>query len=85
VKLPDNSDREYLQIISDSENTRLGLAFKTQVQQHQAVLDRIHPQNLRDGTVGAGVFAGEALATSTNTGAGYVEVTYTISIKLALS
>ena len=34
VKLPDNSDRKSSQVISDGENTRLGLAFKTLVEQH---------------------------------------------------
>ena len=34
AKLPDNSDRVPSQVISDGENTRLGLEFKTQVEQH---------------------------------------------------
>lgn len=57
VKLPDNSDRKSSQVISDGENTRLGLAFKTQVEQHPGESGVILLGNGLDAFVGRAVLA----------------------------
>lgn len=57
VKLPDNSDRKSSQVISDGENTRLGLAFNTQVEQHPGESGVILLGNGLDAFVGRAVLA----------------------------
>ena len=57
VKLPDNSERKPSQVISDGENTGLGVAFKPYVEQNQGKSGILLLGNGRDAFVGRAVLA----------------------------
>jgi putative cardiolipin synthase len=57
VKLPDNNERKPSQVISDGENTGLGVAFKPHVEQNQGKSGILLLGNGRDAFVGRAVLA----------------------------